>query len=342
MRNHLRRGMVLIKKSVLLGCVIGGILLLCSADLLAQDAASSDQETKELIKLKRRLPMLNGHNFIPTTNITQVPFITTYFRNTTGLANAFGFDIPIYDPEGEVIYQVDANITYMMLDLAYQQAVTDWLAFSIQGAGVGRVGTNAESILAQGISALASIQLGGIARIWHNDSAVLSAAASLRQNKLIGVDIIGFAQSIVDTGIIDTSNLFGTIPSTRWKGGLRFAYAPNDLWGVLAFVDFGSGDSLAGEEEKDTVFEFGGLASLDLNTRTKLPIGFALGYRYTNYPESSGDLIESAGLTTLRIAYTGRREFSIGLEAGYTAAPVVDTEQSLKFGSLMFNIQYFF
>jgi hypothetical protein len=156
------------------------------------------------------------------------------------------------------------------------------------------------------------------------------------------VDIIGFAQSIIDTGIIDTANLFSKIPSTRWKGGLRFAYAPSDLVGLLAFADFGSGDSLAGEENNDTVFEIGGLASLDLITRTKVPLGFALGYRHTSYPESSGDLIERAGLTTFRIAYTGRREFSIGLESGYTVAPVVNSEESLKFGSLMFNIQYFF
>ena len=325
-----------------MGLTIGIVLCLVSADLPAQDSDSSEQETKELIQQKRRLPLLNGHNFVSTTNINQAPFITTYFRNTTGLGNAFGHEIPIYDSGGEVITTVDAKITYMMLDLAYQQAVTDWLAFWIQGSGVGRVGTNAVSILSQGVSALAAIELGGLARIWHNDKAVLSAAASLRQNKLIGVDIIGFAQSIVDTGIIDTSTLFGTIPSTRWKGGLRFAYAPNDLWGVLAFADFGSGESLAGKEENDTVFEMGGLASLDLNTRTKLPIGFALGYRHTSYPEASGDLIERAGLTTFRIAYTGRREFSIGLETGYTVAPIVDTDKTLNFGSLVFNIQYFF
>ena len=342
MRILIQKGLVLTRQAVLLGLAIGIVLCLLSIKLPAQDAASSDQETKELVQQKRRLPTLNGHNFIPTTNINQVPFITTYFRNSTGLGNAFSHEIPIYDSGGEVIITADAKITYMMLDLAYQQAVTDWLAFWIQGSGVGRVGTNAVSILSQGVSALAAIELGGLARIWHNDKAVLSAAASLRQNKLIGVDIIGFAQSIVDTGIIDTSTLFGTIPSTRWKGGLRFAYAPNDLWGVLAFADFGSGESLAGKEENDTVFEMGGLASLDLNTRTKLPIGFALGYRHTSYPEASGDLIERAGLTTFRIAYTGRREFSIGLETGYTVAPIVDTDKTLNFGSLVFNIQYFF
>ncbi len=342
MKNHLRKGMVLINKSILMGLVLVGILCLLAVNLPAQDNTSSDQESKELIKQKRRLPSLNGHNFVPSSSITKVPFLTSYFRNSTGVGNAIGQKIPIYDDDGEQITTLNAKIMYMMLDLAYQQAVNDWLAFWIEGSGAGRIGINPESILSQGISAIGALELGGLARIWGNDKAMLSGAVSLRHNKLIGVDIIGFAQNIIDTGIIDTTLLYSKIPSYRIKGGLRFAYAFNDLWGIQAFVNYGRGDSLSGEDKKDAVFEFGGLVSLDLNTRTILPIGFALGYRGTSYPEASGDLIERADLTNLRIAYTGRREFSLGLEWGYTQAPIINTDRKLKFGSLHFNIQYFF
>jgi len=322
--------------------VVVGILGLFVTSLMAQETSTPDQEDEQLIKVKRRLPMLNGHHFIPSSTINETPFITTFFRNTTGVGNALSHKIPIYNEGGEIITTLNANITYMILELNYQQAVNDWLAFWVGASGVGRVGTNAESILSQGISALGAIELGGRARIWQNDKMILSAAASWRKNKLIGVDIIGFANSIIDTGIIDTDNLYNTIPSSRWKGGLRYAFAPNDLWGLLAFVDFGSGDSLSGEDKNDTVFQLGGLVSLDLNARTKIPIGFVLGYRHTSYPESTGDLIERAGLTTFRIAYTGRREFSLGLEFGYSSAPIVDSDNSLKFGTAAFNIQYFF
>ena len=342
MKNHLQKGMILFKKSILLGLVLAGILCLLSANLRAQDADSTGQESEELIKQKRRLPMLNGHNFIPSSTINETPFVTTFFRNTTGVGNALSHKIPIYDKEGEILTTLNANITYMILGLTYQQAVNDWLAFWVSGSGVGRVGTNAESILSQGISAIGAIELGGRARIWQNDKMILSVAASWRKNKLIGVDIIGFGESIIDTGIIDTENLYRTIPSSRWKGGLRYAFAPNDLWGLLAFFDFGSGESLAGKDENDTVFQLGGLVSLDLNTRTKIPIGFVLGYRHSSYPEGSGDLVESEGLTTFRIAYTGRREFSLGLETSYSSAPIVDSDITLKFGSISFNIQYFF
>ena len=230
----------------------------------------------------------------------------------------------------------------MLLGLTFQQAVNDWLAFWIDVSGMGRVGTNAESIFSQGISALGGIEIGGLARIRENEKMMLSAAASLKHNKFIGVDIIGFAKNAIDTGIIDTSFLYNTIPYWRGKVGLRYAFAPNDLWGMIAFIDYGTGDSLAGEDKSDTEFNLGGLVSLDLSTRTVVPIGLALGYKHTPYPEASGDLVERLGMTSLKIAYTGHREFSLGLEFGFSSAPLVDKDENLKFGTAVFNIQYFF
>ena len=331
-----------LRRNFLFGLAIACFLGFGMITIQAQDTGSGDQQEEQLIKSKRRLPMLNGHNFIPSSNIKESPFITTYFRNTTGAGQALGYEIPIYDQNGEVITTLNAKITYMLLQLAFQQAVNDWLAFYVDASGVGRLGTNAESILSQGISALGGIELGGLARIWQNEKMILSGAASLRHNKLIGVDIIGFAQSIIDTGIIDLNNLYDRISTFRWKAGLRYAYAPNDLWGMLAFVDYGSGDSLSGKDENETIFVLGGLCSLDLNTKTGVPVGFSLGYRHTSYPEASGDLIERVGLTSLRVAYTGRREFSLGLEFGYSSAPIVDSEDKLKFASVAFNLHYFF
>ena len=171
---------------------------------------------------------------------------------------------------------------------------------------------------------------------------MLSGAFSLRHNKQIGVDIIGFAKSIIDTGIIDEANLLTRIPSWRYKGGLRFAYAVNDLLGFILTTDLGFGDNLEGKDKSDTVFDIGGLASLDLNTRTKLPIGLLLGYSHTSYPESSGDIIERVGAVTLRIAYTGSREFSLGLEFVYASAPLKEADKSLNYGSTFINLQYYF
>lgn len=338
------------------GLVFVGILTLFSVNLAAQSSSSSssstsssssspsssEQETEQLIQQKRRLPLLNGHTFIASSTIPQTPFITTYVRNSTGFGRALSYDIPIYGPEGEIIRIIKGDLTYMMLELNYQHALNDWLALWFSGVGIGRVGVNAESILSAGISGVGALELGGLARIWNNDKAILSAAASLRHNKLIGVDIIGFARSIIDTGIIDTGNLLNRIPSWRWKGGLRFAYAPNDLWGIILSTDMGIGDSLEGEEKNDTVFDIAGLVSLDLSARTRIPIGFLLGYTHTSYPESSGDIVENIGVTTFRIAYTGRREFSIGLEFGYARAPLIATEKTLNYGSMLINLQYYF
>lgn len=272
----------------------------------------------------------------------QTPFITTYFRNSTGMGRALGYDIPIYDPDGELLTTVDGNLTYMMLEISYQQALNDWLAVWLSGSGVGRVGVNAESVLSQGISGMGAIELGGLARILNKDKFILSGTFSLRHNKLIGVDIIGFAKSIIDTGVIDEANLLKRIPSWRFKGGLRFAYAVNDLLGFILTTDLGRGDNLEGKDTSDTVFDIGGLASFDLNTRTKLPIGLLLGYSHTSYPESSGDIIENVGAITFRVAYTGSREFSLGLEFIYASAPLKESYQTLNYGATFINLQYYF
>jgi hypothetical protein len=304
------------KKSIFTGLVMVCALCLCSPSAYAHETGSSDQQKEQLIKANRRLPLHNGHNFIPSANIKETPFITTFFQNSTGAGRAMG--------------------------LTFQQAVNDWLAFWINAQGFGRIGTNAESILSQGISALGGIEVGGLGRIWRNKKMILSTAASLKHNKFIGVNIIGFAKNAIDTGIIDTSFLYNTIPSWRGKVGLRYAFAPSDLWGVIAFNDYGIGDSMAGDDKSDTVFSLGGLVSLDLSTRTVAPIGLALVYKHTSYPEASGDLVERLGLTTLKIAYTGHREFSLGLDFGFSSAPLVDHEKNLKFGHATFIIQYFF
>lgn len=330
------------KTSIIAGMVLVCVLCFCSQIIYAQETESAEQQEEQLIKTKRRLPMINGHYFVPSVNIGETPFITTFFRNSTGAGQALGYEIPIYDASGELITTLNAKITYMLLALTYQQAVNDWLAFWINATGAGRVGTNAESILSQGISALGAFELGGRVRVWESDKMILSAAASIRKNNLIGVDIIGFAKNAIETGIIDTSYLFSKIYAKRWKAGLRYAFAPSDLWGIVAFIDYGSGESLAGEDKNDAIFDLGGLVSLDLSTRTIVPIGFALGYKHTSYPESSGDLVERLGLTSFKISYTGRREFSLGLEFSFSSAPIVESDKALKFGTAAFNIQYFF
>lgn len=355
-----------VKVWLFFGIIVMGILCLFSLDLEAQNSSSasdstsksssnstqsadstkseqeSEQEDQELIKRKRRLPYLNGHTYIASATMPETPFITTYFRNSTGIGRAIGLDIPIYNSRGEGITFVDGDLTYMLLEISYQQALNDWLAVRLSGLGVGRVGLNAESVLSKGITGVGAVELAGLVRILNKDKFILSGAFSVRHNKLVGVDIIGFAKSIIDTGIIDESKLLLRIPSWRIKGGLRFAYAINDLLGFIVSTDLGRGDNLEGKDQSDTVFDIGGLVSLDLNTRTKLPIGLLLGYGHTSYPESSGDIVENAGVASFRIAYTGSREFSLGLEFAFASAPLKGFDESLSYAATYINLQYYF
>jgi hypothetical protein len=154
MKDFISANFITVKSWLFSLLITVGIVTLFSVNLTAQSSSSSssEQETEQLIKQKRRLPLLNGHTFIASSILPQTPFITTYVRNSTGVGRALSYDIPIYDPEGEVITTVNGDLTYMMLELNYQHAINDWLALWLSGAGVGRVGVNAESILSTGIS----------------------------------------------------------------------------------------------------------------------------------------------------------------------------------------------
>ena len=85
-----------------------------------------------------------------------------------------------------------------------------------------------------------------------------------------------------------------------------------------------------------------GMASFDLNPRTRIPLGFNLGFNYMSYPENADDLIEDIREVLFKIAYTGRREFSIGLEGSYLRAPMRLDDNTLSAWSGEIALRYYF
>ena len=58
-----KKGLLVFMKGMLLGLTMAAILCILSANLTAQASSSSDQNDEEPVHVKRRLPLLNGHNF---------------------------------------------------------------------------------------------------------------------------------------------------------------------------------------------------------------------------------------------------------------------------------------
>jgi len=303
---------------------------------------SPQEEDEALIKTERRLPMLNGHRFVLTSRI-QDPFVSSFVSTESGFGVAPGVDITIYDFDGEPFTTIKGDLAYMRLKMTYRQALTDWLSLWLNVDGLGRMGINAESIVSQGLTGVFGLELGGLGRLWQNDRFMLSASASYNRGKYFGVDILTFAQRIIlEGGIAPDNKVTKRIASNRYSAGLHFAYAPSDWLGLLASVEIGSTDSIFDKENRESMLIVAGMASFDLNPRTRIPLGFNLGFNYMSYPENADDLIEYIREVLFKIAYTGRREFSVGLEGSYLRAPMRLDDNTLSAWSGEIALRYYF
>jgi hypothetical protein len=311
--------------------------------ILTPHAFSTEQEADEpLIKTDRKLPMLNGHRFVLSTFITD-PFISSFVHTATGFGVAPNTDITIYDFEGEPVTTIKGDLAYMLLRMEYRQALNRWLSLWTQVEGMGRMGINPESILSQGLTGVFGFELGGLARLWQNDRFLLSASASYRRSKYFGVDILTFVQRIIlEGGIAPDNKITKRVPADRYNAGLHFAYAPSDWVGLMASAKLGTTDSVFVRGESETVLSLTGLASIDLKPGTNIPIGFNLGFQYESYPEGSDDLIKDVRQVLFKIAYTGRREFSVGLEGNHSRAPLRVGDNILSAWSGLITLRYYF
>jgi len=300
------------------------------------------EEEENLIKTERRLPMLNGHRFVLTSRIVD-PFVSSFVSTGTGFGVAPGVNITIYDFDGEPYTTIKGDLAYLRLNIKYRQALTDWLSLWLDVDGLGRMGINPESIFSQGVTGVFGLELGGLGRLWQNDRFMLSASASYNRGKYFGVDILTFVQRIIlEGGIAPDNKVTKRIVSNRYSAGLHFAYAPSDWLGLLASVEIGSTDSIFVKDDKESMLVVAGMASFDLNPRTRIPLGFNLGFNYMSYPESADDLIEDIREVLFKISYTGRREFIIGLEGSYLRAPLRLDDNTLSAWSGEIALRYYF
>ena len=152
----------------------------------------------------------------------------------------------------------------------------------------------------------------------------MAVTADLKANTLYGISPLSFAQSIVDeieegdsTGAIEASedSLLTSGDNRRVVGGLRAAWTASPWLGFHGFVESGLGNKFNEEEDDDEVVVNGGAsASIDLNPICNVAVGIGLSGRYESLNERGDDLGGDTKSFGLGIYYTGRRDFTVGLD----------------------------
>ncbi len=286
-----------------------------------------------------RIPHLSGHRFT-TNTLTGDPFVNTYIRNTLGMGQSLNLFVPLFkfgDPPKQVGLRGD--LLKAILEFEYQQAVKDWVAFRVQVRVTGRLGTGAQSLLASGVTANTGFEFGWLFKLAEGEKTALSGTLNLWNNSVTVVDFLGFVDGIIEDEI---NPLVKNVPTTRGGGGLRYAWAASDLVGFIFKGETGMGESVDRSNTDEWFFNFAAATDFDLKTKTPVPLGLALGYKFDTFPEGGEDLADAKHDLVFRISYTGTTDFLLSLDFNYGWFNLNNQAEASKFTSTLLNLRYYF
>ena len=254
---------------------------------------------------------LDGFRFLPSSVINDV-FAGTQFQNSTGGGMAIDLRVPVRNLEGDTLNTLDGNIGFLLVDFEYQKSIARWLALHAGVAGIGRIGTSLESLVASGVSAAFGWSFGAIVPVWKRPNLLVSAVGDVRRNTQYDVDPFGFAQQIADSGYSPEARgvLLASEKVNRWSVGVRAAWAIAPWIGVVGIVEPGGAHgSKSGDRSLTTV---GTSVGFDFGKLSNVPVGLSLAFRNQSGSGKTGNISGGYRTGELGLFYTGRSEFMVG------------------------------
>ncbi len=258
----------------------------------------------------------------------------------TGLA----LDLNSYvkDLDGNIRDTLSGDLTYISGELQFQLAVNDWLAFNLGAGGSGRLGSNMYTILTSGISYTTFLTLGGKAKIWQNDNMVLSTTLDFKYQNIYLYSVYDFVKEVYEEGGFDsTSSLLEKDNISSTILNLNYAYAPTDWCGVLAQAGWGLGEAF--ETKTRGNVRVGAAFSVDFDNvdAIEFPIGILASVRYNSFGEG-GSNVKDIFTYGFKLAYTGHKDFDIGIENTYQSLSYMASDEKIKTILSSFSLRYYF
>ena len=317
--------------------------ILLNVDLIAQTEGTNNQKdtVTSYLRAEKRLPILNNFRFIPS-EVVYDPFINTYMKLNVGSGLALDLSSYVKDLQGNILDTLSGDISYLSADFQFQLAVNDWLAFNVGAGGFGRIGTNTYTLLTSGISYASGFSLGGKAKLWQNEKMYLSTTLDYKYQNIYLYSIYDFVKQVAEDGGIDsTSSLLSEDIIISTFLNLSYAYAPTDWCGLLAVAGWGVGEAF--DTKLKGNFRFAASFSVDFDNVDviEFPIGILAGVRYNTYSES-GVKASDIFAYCFRIAYTGHKDFDIGIESTYQTLSYKAGDEEINTILSAFSLRYYF
>ncbi len=304
---------------------------------LAQTSGMSKKENGDGLR-----PHLFGHTFIPSFRVKD-PFVLTSIRNSLGLGSTIDLNIPLLIIDDKEVLSLQGDVMFATLELEYRYAVKNWLAVWVHFSILGRLGTEAQTLLFNGINTGFGFNLGWLFKLYSNDRMVLSGTIHLKDDSFTDVDLVGFLEDLIDhEGIIEGRSLVRSTPAFRAGAGIRYAYAFNEMFGSILKWELDYGESIDRFSGTGWYTGIGVAVDMDLNPETAVPIGFALSYFQSSFFKGDERVSSIPRTVSLRTEYTGRTDFSLGFDLIYNWYRSERYKDGIQYLKYIFSMQYYF
>lgn len=284
-------------------------------------------------------PSLGGHTFVSTELVPDAQ-VRTYIRNNIGYTMTPEFNYPPVVVGGDTLATLDGSLAYALLGMEYQNAIRDWIAVR---AAIGlrtRLGTQASSLVNEGVNVSSGLDLGWLVRLRETDRTSLSLALDITRETLTLIDLRQFTEDVISGD--PNPRLIDNVPMIRTKAGLRFAWAVSRPVGVTLLGEGSYGEAPQRDESDSWEYGLGASVDFDGHAAWDVPIGFALAYRESSLPVITEADHGKVRQTLLRIAYTGKPDFLVAVDL----MGLIDRDNTqvkpVWSGGAAFSLRYYF
>lgn len=284
-------------------------------------------------------PKLGNTRFMSTT-FAPDPFIRTSLRAKLGYGGANDVRVTVLDLGDSLELGLEGDMLYAHLDLRYQHAIQNWLAVHAGIRLSTRLGNELESLLAQGVSLFTGFNLGWMVSVWEADRHLLSTSLSLNNTTTTLVDFYGYLEDVIDDQ--PDPSLIKDIPRLNGSIDLRYAFAATGMLGIQGYGKATYGETLERGSENRWFYTVAVTLHLDLARRTAFPVGLLGGYKYLSAQDPDGMELQGTHSTVLNVSYTGRPDFTFGVDLMYEVVPLRGFDEDAGVVTLMASIWYYF
>lgn len=316
--------------------------LLCYLSCLLQMQAQSVTTEVEETRLTPQGPVFAGHTYSPIAPL-DLPLIRTTTQMNIGVGQTTGIRLPVINIADKVVLAPVGNLAVATGLLRHEQAIKSWMSVYMEFVGVGRLGTNVSSLLAQGVNTSMYYQLGWKIKVLETEKLYFSSGLELRDGVYSTIDLQRWAKGLIDSGYVSVNNpLIDTKPALAVTVPIRGMWTLSDVMGLYGGITVGFAESYVRGPEPRIQVGAHAILSTNWNPVLKVPIGTSIGFAYSELPESGQTGSGAVKNLYLRIGYTGERAFSLGVQTMLQYAPIADVTKDVTFITAGVDIRFYF